>query len=108
MNFDEFKSFLDNNLNDLQAKYGFKNKEQVSLLVKSLKVSEEVGEFSENILKYLSFQRSEKMNTDILADIQEEYADVIITISLIMRELDLDITDALTKKINKITKRGGV
>lgn len=52
----------------LQAKYGFRNKEDVSLLVKSLKLSEEVGEFSENILKYLSYQRKEKLEVGLEMD----------------------------------------
>lgn len=108
MNFIDLEHFLDENLLKLQAKYGFRNKEDVSLWVKSLKLSEEVGEFSENILKYLSYQRKEKLDVDILEEIKEEYADVIITASLILKELELDISEALAKKINKISGRGGV
>ncbi len=108
MDFNALNVFLEQNLSQLQQKYGFKNKESASLLAKTVKLSEETGEFSENILKYLGYQRSEKPSADIEAEIQEEYADLVITASLILKELDLSIEDALTAKINKIAKRGGV
>ena len=108
MDFNELDSFLSKNLQNLQNKYHFKNKTDVSLLTKSLKISEEVGEFSENILKYLSYQRSEKLHTDVLSDIEEEFADVVITACLVLKELELDPAEALAKKIAKISARGGV
>lgn len=108
MDFDEFNVFLKETLTNLQNKYHFQNKDALSLVTKSLKLSEEVGEFSSDILKYLSFQRQEKLNDNILDEIEEEYADVVITASLILKELELNITEALDKKIRKITNRGGV
>lgn len=108
MDFNELDGFLSKNLQNLQNKYHFKNKTDVSLLAKSLKISEEVGEFSENILKYLSYQRSEKLHTDVLSNIEEEFADVVITACLVLKELELDPAEALAKKIAKISARGGV
>ena len=108
MDFNELDRFLSKNLQNLQNKYHFKNKTDVNLLAKRLKISEEVGEFSENILKYLSYQRSEKLHTDVLSDIEEECADVVITACLVLKELELDPAEALAKKIAKISARGGV
>lgn len=45
---------------------------------------------------------------DVLSDIEEEFADVVITACLVLKELELDPAEALAKKIAKISARGGV
>ena len=41
-------------------------------------------------------------------DLEEEFADVVITACLVLKELELDPAEALAKKIAKISARGGV
>ena len=66
------------------------------------KLSEEVGELSESILEsYSNVSRNKNKKTDI----SKEIADVIIVSLILARHLEINVPDAIDKKINIIKSR---
>jgi NTP pyrophosphatase (non-canonical NTP hydrolase) len=69
------------------------------------KVMEEVGELSEALLAVQELQRKEKSADSTHAHLSEEFADVIFTTLILAKECDVDIADAMAKKIAKVHER---
>ncbi len=70
-----------------------------------IKLMEEVGEFSGEILGYFNDQRTDKLENYSLESLNNEFADIIITTLLIAKELGIPVKSALKYKIDKIKKR---
>jgi NTP pyrophosphatase (non-canonical NTP hydrolase) len=88
----------------LDAKYGTNNSKPEAVLSSTVKLSEEVWELSEQVMLWRWRQRGEKgtYNTE---DAGKEIADVIISTMMIAHELDIDVQQALEKKIISIRKK---
>jgi len=69
------------------------------------KLGEEFGELSSQVLSQSSFQRDRNGRKFNLEELGGEVADVLITTMLLAESFDIDITNALEKKIAKIDKR---
>jgi NTP pyrophosphatase (non-canonical NTP hydrolase) len=59
----------------------------------------------DSVLTYDSLQRSEKLDDFAERDIEDEFADVIITALLLADTIDVDIEVALENKIEVIEER---
>lgn len=70
-------------------------------LAQGVKLSEEVGELSEQILKEQGFQRKEKT----AGSVGEEVADVIFAAALIAEDFGVDLESALREKLEKLYSR---
>jgi NTP pyrophosphatase (non-canonical NTP hydrolase) len=81
--------------------YDFKDKKDLKY-PNMLKIVEEVGELSEQVLKTEKMQRKEKLDDQ---KIGHEFADVLITTLLLAHNMDIDIEKELSEKIEKIKKR---
>lgn len=68
------------------------------------KLMEEVGELSEAILHTDALQRKDKLKEKNI-DLPGEFADVMLATAVLAQELDVDLHDALEKKMEKIQKR---
>lgn len=75
------------------------------LLLKTVKLWEEVWELNNEILKSLWFARSQKLKDFDKNDLALEIADVIITAYWIAYELDIDMWKIMQAKIDKIFDR---
>lgn len=75
---------------------------------RALKLFEESGELSAEILSYFWDQRQEKLQNSSKENLSEEFADVIITTFLLAQSFDIDIFEAIQKKKEKIQARGGI
>ena len=105
MNFREFENFIDIEDGRLKNCYGDYSSKENEVLFKMTKVTEEVGELCSEILAKFSRQRKEKLNSYSDEKLAEELIDIVITLSLLARSLDIDIEKTLIKKIEKIEKR---
>jgi NTP pyrophosphatase (non-canonical NTP hydrolase) len=103
MTFEDLLKFIKDEDKRIKEKYGNYSDNEKRILVRAVKLSEEVGELCSEVLKYNSFQRKEKMEKD--SDLEGELADVIITTLLLTESLGVDIEKALRDKIEKIEKR---
>lgn len=68
------------------------------------KIMEELGELSNEVLASHKRQRKEKLNNS-KDNLSKEFADVIITTSLLAEHMGVDINEALKIKIEKIKAR---
>lgn len=75
------------------------------VLARMAKLTEEVGELSEEVLGSLGYQRQEKLDRRLPEGIKNELADVVITTMLLAKSLDVDMAEALEWTMNKIRTR---
>jgi NTP pyrophosphatase (non-canonical NTP hydrolase) len=75
------------------------------ILANTAKLSEEVGELSNEVLSYLGLQRKSKLAKSKPEDLAEEIADVLITTLVLADGAGIDISQALEQKIAKIKIR---
>lgn len=105
MEFKNLLSFIDKE--DRRLKNNFENypDQEKRILARTVKLNEEVGELCDEILSCLSFQRKDKLDKHDRNNLPKELADVIITVLLLAKAVDVDIKEALEKKIEKINQR---
>ncbi len=97
----DFVKAEDQRLRDL---YPYETKKEM-IMARMVKITEEVGELSEQVLKSLAFQRKEKMVDVKKEDLAEELIDVLITAFLLAEAFEVDIEAAIEQKVEKIKKR---
>lgn len=88
----------------LQQTYKTGRDFEKSVLGRTVKLSEEVGELASEVLASLSLQRKEKLQEHELK-FGEEVADVLITTLLLAERMGVDVETALREKMEKINKR---
>ena len=93
----EFIDFEDSRLNKY---YDIDNDKKI--LARTVKLMEELGELSNEILSHGSLQRKSKMDRHDKEKIKGEFADVVITAFLLAKAMGIDMKSALEEKINKI------
>lgn len=72
-------------------------------LMQTIKLTEEVGELCEVVLQETGGQMRDKEHKQL--NVSAEIADVLICTLLIARRLDVDVWDALDKKIDTVLER---
>lgn len=102
MTLDELIKFIDSEDRRLRSHYGNPRREK-RILSRAVKLMEENGELASEILASLSDQRKSKLKKS--SNFSEELADVIITTLLLAKSCDIDVKQAIIKKIEKIKKR---
>jgi NTP pyrophosphatase (non-canonical NTP hydrolase) len=75
------------------------------LLYRHLKLTEEVGELSNDIMSYLWHQRKEKLDEFELDNLGHEVVDVILAALLVGKMTWVDLQQAFDYKINKVKTR---
>ncbi|MBI2667465.1 hypothetical protein HYX17_01710 [Candidatus Woesearchaeota archaeon] len=85
--------------------YGSSSTEKERILARTVKLTEELGELCNEILIYNKDQRKEKLENHDKENLQEEFADIIITTLLLAKAMNVDIGGVLEKKMDKINKR---
>lgn len=77
-------------------------KREKDILFKTVKLSEEVGELSNDILSVLSLQRKSKLDRFDKTNLYEEFADVILSVVKLANSLRVDLERAIRDKTKKI------
>lgn len=78
------------------------------MLYRHLKLTEEVGELSNDVMTYLGHQRQDKQQWFDKQALGHETVDVVITALLIAKMADVDLQEAFAYKIDKIQSRLGL
>jgi NTP pyrophosphatase (non-canonical NTP hydrolase) len=104
MNLENFLNYLDIEDRRLKQRYPQMDSDKM-ILARAVKLSEEMGELSDNILGLLGFQRNEKLESFNKKALAKEFADVIITAFLLAKSAEIDIMQALEDKIPELNKR---
>ncbi len=105
MNIKELSEFIDRTLD----KWRYPSSEKYSMreraFAQMLKVSEETGELSEQVLWKFGWQRITKNDKISDEKLENEIADVILATIRLARLLDLDVEDILSTKIKTLKER---
>ena len=97
----EFVNATDNMLNE---KYNIPSQSEKAY-ARMTKVTEEVGELANALGCFFGQQREEKLAQADNLELAHEMADVILTVFLLAKVVDVDIQNALKSKINKIISK---
>ncbi len=87
---------------DLRIVFTSLTKREKDILAKTVKLSEEVGELSNDILSVLSLQRESKLRKFDKKNLYEEFADIIISTVILANATRVDISRAVNDKMKKI------
>ena len=82
---------------------GINESEKEKILLRVVKLNEEVGELCEEILNKFGNQRLDKHFDE--KNLREEFADVVIVLMLLADKLGINVERALEDKVNKIYQR---
>ncbi|MFA6430457.1 MAG: MazG nucleotide pyrophosphohydrolase domain-containing protein [Candidatus Paceibacterota bacterium] len=102
MTFEDIQKFIDEQDKFLRLVKDTTQTERERILSRTVKISEEFGELSDEVLTYLGDQRKGKMENRDEDGLSDEFADVVITTLLLAKIMNVDILHALEKKIEKI------
>jgi NTP pyrophosphatase (non-canonical NTP hydrolase) len=105
MEFKTLKKFIDIEDERLKKHYGNGGGELKHVLARTIKLTEEMGELSGEVLACNFLQRKEKLGRRDENSLAEEFADVIITALLLAKAMDVDIEKSLAKKMDKVDRR---
>lgn len=86
----------------LNTRWPLKNKEHRTF-ARTMKIMEELGELSDEILTSMNLQRNTKIAKFSHLNVEDEFADVLGSLVLLGIELEIDIEKVMKKKI-KFTK----
>jgi len=105
MNIKELSEFIDRALDEWRypSSKGYSMKERI--FSQMIKISEETWELSEQVLWKFGWQRVAKQDKISDEKLENEIADVILTVIRLWRLLDLDIEKVLEKKIEILKDR---
>lgn len=86
----------------LRIKFVSLTKKEKDILLKTVKLSEEVGELSNDILSVLSLQRKSKLDAFDKTNLYEEFADVVLGVFALANTMRVDMDRAVNDKLKKI------
>jgi NTP pyrophosphatase (non-canonical NTP hydrolase) len=91
--------------NTINSKFSEKNKERgydhnTEAMYSTLKLGEEYGELSEQVLSALGHQRQVKLDSYNKSNLEGEIADVIIQTLVVASLFDVDVSVAVNNKID--------
>ena len=103
MTIEDLKKFIKIEAKRLEKRFGKTEDKEKLILSSTVKIIEEFGELAELVLK--NRQRKEKNIDNGTTALEDEFADSIITISMLAHDMGIDIEKALKNKIKKIDER---
>ena len=88
----------------LNKHWPLKDKNQ-RIFARTMKVVEELGELSDEILTSMNLQRNSKIAKFSRENLEDEFADVLASLILLSCELDIDVEEVIKKKIQFTKER---
>ena len=100
--FREMQKALKSKELSLRIKFHSLTKKEKDILARMVKLQEEVGELSNDILSILSLQRKSKLEEFSKENMYEEFADVILSVMMLANSVGVDIERAVNHKYQKL------
>lgn len=91
----------------LNTKWPLKNSQQ-RIFARTMKIVEELGELSDEILTSMNLQRNSKIAKFSHQNIEDEFADVLGSLILLGNELEIDVEEVMVRKIALTRERFGM
>ena len=79
--------------------------EREHIFARMVKLSEEMGELASEVLASQGEQRKEKLKDTNREELEDEFADVFLSLLFLAKSFDVDIFAASQNKVGKIRKR---
>lgn len=105
MDFQTFTTFITALDAKLVKLSGNDTDQQKRILSRTVKITEELGELCNEVMASLGDQRQDKVNAHSHEKLEEEFADVLITVFSLAKAMNVDIPRGLEKKMKKIEQR---
>lgn len=106
MTLEEIIDFLDRTISEWWKKSFLKDKNKTDIIFsQTLKLSEEFGELSSEILWNQWFTKEKNLHKYTQESLMDEFADVVLSTIRLARFMDIDISLALKNKMEKIKNR---
>jgi NTP pyrophosphatase (non-canonical NTP hydrolase) len=86
----------------LRIKFHSLTKKEKDILARMVKLQEEVGELSNDVLSILSLQRKSKLAEFEKSNMYEEFADVVLSVIMLANAVGVDIERAVRGKYQKL------
>jgi NTP pyrophosphatase (non-canonical NTP hydrolase) len=102
MTFKELSQFIDEYSKNLEDKFGKYDDKEKLILSSTVKLAEEFGELCNEVMTANSRQRKEKLIKHDSENLPAEFADVLLAIFMLAKDMDVNLEDALKNKIEKI------
>src|SRR3989338_3685186 len=96
MDFKSLKKFIKKQDERLRKQFPYEDEEKL-VFARAVKMTEEMGELCDEVLSFSSRQRKEKMEKHNPDNLNEEFADVVITVFLLANAMGVDISKSLDK-----------
>ena len=103
MTFEELQDFIDVQDTLFRSVKDTNQNERERIFARTIKLGEEYGELCDEVLASVGDQRKDKLGDS--HDLEGEFADVIIVAFLLAKAMDVDMGDALSKKIKNIREK---
>jgi NTP pyrophosphatase (non-canonical NTP hydrolase) len=84
--------------NFLNVRWPLKNTEQ-KVFARTMKIMEELGELSDEILTSMNLQRDTKIANFSHQNVEDEFADVLGSLILLGIELDINVEEVMKRKL---------
>lgn len=88
----------------LNERWPLKDKNQ-RVFARTMKIVEELGELSDEILTSMNLQRDSKIAKFSRENLEDEFADVLASLILLANETDIDVEAVIKKKIKFTRER---
>lgn len=88
----------------LNERWPLKDKNQ-RVFARTMKIVEELGELSDEILTSMNLQRDSKIAKFSRENLEDEFADVLGSLILLANEIDIDVETVIKKKIKFTRER---
>ena len=75
------------------------------VFARTMKIVEELGELSDEILTSMNLQRDSKIAKFSRENLEDEFADVLASLILLANEVDIDVESVIKKKIKFTRER---
>lgn len=91
----------------LNERWPLKDKDH-RVFARTMKMVEELGELSDEILTSMNLQRNSKIAKFSQQNVEDEFADVLASLLLLGCELEIDIEEVIKRKIDFTKERFGI
>lgn len=108
MEFGDFLDFIDVIDGKLIERADSSTTDKERVLSRTVKISEEFGELCDEVLAFDGDQRKEKLDEKGKDSLSCEFADVLITLFLLAKSMNVDVLNGVEKKMGKIKSRFGM
>lgn len=75
------------------------------IYARTIKLGEEYGELCDEVLASMKDQRKGKLAKKKRGELESEFADVLVTLFMLAKAMEVDVMQALDRKVKKIRQK---